>query len=119
MKFKKPFFIAEISANHNGNFNNAIKLIKLAKNSGADAVKEVVKPMEEKKIELEQKMEETRKEVEVKTSFIRVGLTRMDEFRKHYPDEVIYGTGLLFAFPSFLREYERTPHFTFLLMMHR
>jgi hypothetical protein len=87
--------------------------------SGADAVKEVVKPMEEKKIELEQKMEETRKEVEVKTSFIRVGLTRMDEFRKHYPDEVIYGTGLLFAFPSFLREYERTPHFTFLLMMHR
>ena len=39
MKFKKPFFIAEISANHNGNFNKAIKLIKLAKDSGADAVK--------------------------------------------------------------------------------
>ena len=39
MKFSPPFFIAEISANHNGDFNRAIKLIKLAKDSGADAVK--------------------------------------------------------------------------------
>ena len=36
---KKPFIIAEISANHNGSFLRASKLIKLAKKSGADAVK--------------------------------------------------------------------------------
>lgn len=35
----KTFIVAEISANHDGNINNAKKLIKLAKNSGADAVK--------------------------------------------------------------------------------
>ena len=39
MIFKKPFFIAEISANHNGSINRAKKLIKLAKKNGADAVK--------------------------------------------------------------------------------
>ena len=33
------FIIAEISANHNQNFNQALRLIKLAKESGADAVK--------------------------------------------------------------------------------
>ncbi|MAJ22836.1 MAG: pseudaminic acid synthase [Candidatus Pelagibacter sp. TMED64] len=38
-KFKLPFFIAEISANHCGNFNLAKKLIKCAKDNGADAVK--------------------------------------------------------------------------------
>ena len=38
--FKKlPFFIAEISANHNGSLNNAKKLIFQAKKYGADAVK--------------------------------------------------------------------------------
>ena len=39
--FKKqiPFFIAEISANHNGDLGYAKKLIKLAKVAGADAVK--------------------------------------------------------------------------------
>ena len=36
---KIPFFIAEISANHCGSINRAKKLIKLAKDSGADAVK--------------------------------------------------------------------------------
>ena len=36
---KKPFFIAEISGNHNGKIGNAKKLINLAKKSGADAVK--------------------------------------------------------------------------------
>ncbi len=36
---KKIFFIAEISANHCGNFNLAKKLIKCAKVNGADAVK--------------------------------------------------------------------------------
>ena len=36
---KKPFFIAEISANHNGNLSLAKKLIKCAKSNGADAVK--------------------------------------------------------------------------------
>lgn len=44
MKFKinkknKPYFIAEISANHKGSISHAKKLIKLAKVSGADAVK--------------------------------------------------------------------------------
>ncbi len=44
MKFKinkknLPFFIAEISANHKGSILHAKKLIKLAKSSGADAVK--------------------------------------------------------------------------------
>ena len=34
-----PFFIAEISANHCGNFKLAKKLIKCAKKSGADFVK--------------------------------------------------------------------------------
>ena len=36
---KKPFIIAEISANHNGSLLNASKLLKLAKKSGANAVK--------------------------------------------------------------------------------
>ena len=34
-----PVFIAEISANHNGNINNAKKLILAAKKNGADIVK--------------------------------------------------------------------------------
>ena len=34
-----PFLIAEISANHNGNFQLAKRLIKCAKRNGADAVK--------------------------------------------------------------------------------
>lgn len=37
---KSPtYFIADIAANHDGNLKRAIKLIKLAKDSGADAVK--------------------------------------------------------------------------------
>ncbi len=35
----QPFFIAEISANHNGSLKQAKKLIELAKKYGADAVK--------------------------------------------------------------------------------
>ncbi len=35
----RPLFIAEISANHNGSINNAKKLIRDAKNNGADFVK--------------------------------------------------------------------------------
>ncbi|MDX3895331.1 pseudaminic acid synthase [Pusillimonas sp.] len=35
----EPYVIAEISANHNGNLENARQLIELAKLSGADAVK--------------------------------------------------------------------------------
>ena len=38
-KIKKPYFIAEISANHCGSISRAKKLIKLAAISGADAVK--------------------------------------------------------------------------------
>ena len=34
-----PFFIAEISSNHNGNIHNAKRLIKMAQKNGADAVK--------------------------------------------------------------------------------
>ncbi len=34
-----PYVIAEMSANHNGNINNACKIIDMAKASGADAVK--------------------------------------------------------------------------------
>ncbi len=34
-----PYIIAEISGNHNGDFNRAIMLIRVAKLSGADAVK--------------------------------------------------------------------------------
>lgn len=36
---QKPYIIAEISANHNGSIDNAIKLIDMAKNCGASAVK--------------------------------------------------------------------------------
>ena len=39
LKKNRPFFIAEISANHNGSLNTAKKLIKCAKENGADAVK--------------------------------------------------------------------------------
>ena len=39
MKIKKPFLVAEISANHCGNFLMAKKLIKCAKENNADAVK--------------------------------------------------------------------------------
>ena len=35
----KPFIVAELSGNHSGSLRNALKLIKLAKESGADAVK--------------------------------------------------------------------------------
>ena len=38
-KIKKPYFIAEISANHCGSISRAKNLIKLAAKSGADAVK--------------------------------------------------------------------------------
>ena len=34
-----PYVIAELSGNHNGDINRALKLIEVAKNSGADAVK--------------------------------------------------------------------------------
>ena len=38
-KLNKPFLIAEVSSNHDGSFANAKKLIKAAKDYGADAVK--------------------------------------------------------------------------------
>jgi len=34
-----PYVIAEMSANHNGDINNAYKIIDMAKTAGADAVK--------------------------------------------------------------------------------
>lgn len=39
LDFKKSFFIAEIGVNHNGDTNLAKKMIRAAKESGADAVK--------------------------------------------------------------------------------
>ena len=36
---KTPFFVAEISANHNGSLKQAKELIRTAKQYGADAVK--------------------------------------------------------------------------------
>ena len=39
MRVKKTFIIAEIGNNHEGSFNNAKKMLKLAKKAGADAVK--------------------------------------------------------------------------------
>lgn len=38
-RIKKPLIIAEIGNNHEGDFNNALKLIDAAKKSGVDAVK--------------------------------------------------------------------------------
>ena len=38
-KLKKTFVIAEAGVNHEGSFKEAIKLIDVAKKSGADAVK--------------------------------------------------------------------------------
>ncbi len=38
-KINKPFFIAEISSNHNGDIINAKRLMHMAKKNGADAVK--------------------------------------------------------------------------------
>ncbi len=38
-KDSKPYFIADIAANHDGDINRAYKLIELAKESGADAAK--------------------------------------------------------------------------------
>ena len=39
MNSKKIFLIAEIGINHNGDINNAYKIIDMAKACGADAVK--------------------------------------------------------------------------------
>jgi len=36
---KKMFIIAEAGVNHDGDFNQALQLISLAKNAGADAIK--------------------------------------------------------------------------------
>ena len=38
-KIKRPFVIAELSANHNGNINNVYRLIDNAKKCGANAIK--------------------------------------------------------------------------------
>lgn len=35
----KTFIVGEVSANHNGSFDNAVKLIKAAKEAGVDAIK--------------------------------------------------------------------------------
>ena len=39
LKRKKPYVIAEIGTNHNGKIEDALKLIKAAKECGCDAVK--------------------------------------------------------------------------------
>jgi len=54
-QFKNVFIIGEIGINHNGDINNAIKLITYAKNCGFDAVKfqkrtpEITTPLEKQK----------------------------------------------------------------------
>ena len=35
----KPYIVAEMSGNHNGDIKNALRIIKSAKESGADAIK--------------------------------------------------------------------------------
>ena len=37
--FSKPFIVAEVGNNHEGSYKNAIKLVKSAKQAGANAVK--------------------------------------------------------------------------------
>jgi N-acetylneuraminate synthase len=37
--YHPPYIVAEMSANHNGNINNAYKILDMAKQAGADAVK--------------------------------------------------------------------------------
>ena len=39
MKIRKPFFVAEISANHCGDFKMAKKTYQMRKDNNADAVK--------------------------------------------------------------------------------
>ena len=34
-----PYIVAELSANHNGDFDRAIEIINIAKEQGADAIK--------------------------------------------------------------------------------
>jgi sialic acid synthase SpsE len=36
---RSTYIVAELSANHNQSFDNALRLIQLAKNAGADAIK--------------------------------------------------------------------------------
>ena len=39
LKLKRPYIIAEAGINHNGNLRTAFKLVDVAKNNGADAIK--------------------------------------------------------------------------------
>jgi len=48
MKDKKIFIIAEAGVNHNGDIKKALKLVDIAKNSGADAIKFQLYRIEEK-----------------------------------------------------------------------
>ena len=38
-KDQKPYIVAELSANHNGDLESALATIKIAKECGADAIK--------------------------------------------------------------------------------
>ena len=67
-KFSKPYIIAEVGINHNGNVKMAIKLIRSAKRAGADAVKfQVFQPVtlarENSKKTSQQKMYTSKKNI--------------------------------------------------------
>jgi len=73
IKKNKTYIIAEIGINHEGSFKNAIKLIREAAISGADAVKfQIFKP-ETLASKESQKTNDQKKRTKKKKAFTRCG----------------------------------------------